>query len=74
VTLQQRFATLAKDKFLGVPIQAFEAAGREKLNYLLKAGLRTSSGLVDDYLAGWFGNRHELSPATRGGTSAAVVM
>jgi hypothetical protein len=47
MTLQERFEALAKDKFLGVPVEAFEAAGREQLRYLVRAGLNPSSKLVD---------------------------
>jgi hypothetical protein len=47
MTLQQRFAALAKDRFLGVPVEDFEAAGREQLDYLRKAGLSPGSKLVD---------------------------
>ena len=47
MTLQQRFEALAKDKFLGVPVEGFEAGGREQLRYLLRAGLNPSSKLVD---------------------------
>jgi hypothetical protein len=47
LTLEQRFAALAKDKFLSVPVEAFEAAGREQLDYLRKAGLSPGSKLVD---------------------------
>jgi hypothetical protein len=43
MTLQQRFEALAKDKFLGVPVEGFEAGGREQLRYLLRAGLNPSS-------------------------------
>jgi hypothetical protein len=39
MTLQERFEALAKDKFLGVPVEAFEAAGREQLRHLVRAGL-----------------------------------
>ena len=47
MTPQERFEALAKDKFLGVPVEAFEAAGREQLRYLVRAGLNPSSKLVD---------------------------
>lgn len=47
MTLQERFEALAKDKFLGVPVEGFEAGGREQLRYLLRAGLNPSSKLVD---------------------------
>ena len=47
MTLQERFEALAKDKFLGIPIEGFEASGREQLHYLLRAGLNPSSKLVD---------------------------
>ena len=47
MTLQERFEACAKKKFLGVPVEAFEAAGREQLDYLLKAGLTPASRLVD---------------------------
>jgi len=46
MTLQQRFEALAKDKFLGVPVEGFEAGGKQ-LRYLLRAGLNPSSKLVD---------------------------
>jgi hypothetical protein len=47
MTLQERFEALAKDKFPGIPIEGFEASGRERRHYLLRAGLNSSSKLVD---------------------------
>jgi hypothetical protein len=47
MTLQEKFAALAKDKFFGVPVEGFESGGKEQLGYLLRAGLSPSSKLVD---------------------------
>jgi hypothetical protein len=47
MTSQERFEALAKNKFLGVPLEGFEAAGKEQLLYLLRAGLHRSSKLID---------------------------
>jgi hypothetical protein len=47
LTLQERFEALAKGKFLGVPVEGFEAGGREQLRYLRRAGLSPRCKLVD---------------------------
>ena len=45
--LQQKFEALARDQFYGVPVKNFEFAGREQLNYLLNAGLKPNSKVLD---------------------------
>ncbi len=47
VKIQERAEIQGKKKFLGVPIQDFEKAGREQLIYLLKAGLSPDSTVID---------------------------
>jgi hypothetical protein len=47
MTLQERFEALAKNRFLGVPVQGFEEGGREQFRYLLRAGLTPGAKLVD---------------------------
>ncbi|HEX8146683.1 MAG TPA: hypothetical protein VF591_05860 [Pyrinomonadaceae bacterium] len=45
--LQQRAEMLGGKTFLGVPVKDFEKGGREQLIYMLKAGLRPDSKVVD---------------------------
>src|SRR5207249_4171037 len=45
--LQQRFEALSRGKFLGVPTEDFAFAGREQLEFLLRAGLQRSSLMLD---------------------------
>ena len=47
MTLQERASRLAEQQFLGVPVSNFEDAGREQLIYLLRAGLKPQSKLLD---------------------------
>src|SRR5262245_34622117 len=47
MALQERFEALSKNRFLGVPVKAFESGGREQLHYLLRAGLLPTSKLID---------------------------
>jgi hypothetical protein len=47
MNLQERFEALSRNRFLGVPVEAFEAGGREQLHYLQRAGLRPTSKLID---------------------------
>src|SRR5205809_2084245 len=45
--LQQKFEALARNQFYGVPVKNFEFAGREQLTYLLNAGLKPNSKVLD---------------------------
>lgn len=47
MTLQERVDRLRGGKFLGVPIDDYERAGREQLIFLLMNGLNPSSRLLD---------------------------
>jgi len=47
VSVQARAEKASAGKFLGVPLERFEMAGREQLIYLLRAGLTPSAKLVD---------------------------
>lgn len=44
---QQTAASCGKKKFLAVPVRDFEAAGQEQVKYLLVAGMRPRSRVVD---------------------------
>jgi hypothetical protein len=45
--LQEKFEALVRDRFYGVPVKNFEFAGREQLDYLLNAGLKQNSKVLD---------------------------
>ena len=47
VELQRKFESFAQDRFYGVPSANFALAGREQLSYLLNAGLRADSKVLD---------------------------
>jgi len=47
MTLSQRAAAIARDRFLGVPLACFEEAGREQLSRLLLAGLNPDSAVLE---------------------------
>jgi len=45
--LQRKFEALARDQFFGVPVKDFAFAGREQLAYLMDAGLKQDSQVLD---------------------------
>src|SRR5205807_9324011 len=45
--LQQRFEKLSHNRFLGVPTEGFAFAGREQVEFMLRAGLQRSSRVLD---------------------------
>jgi hypothetical protein len=47
MNLQQKAEMLGEKTFLGVPVQGFESGGRELLTYVLNAGLKPDSTVVD---------------------------
>jgi hypothetical protein len=73
MNLQQTAASYGKKKFLGVPVRDFEAAGQEQLKYLLAAGMRPSSKVVDlgcGVLRGGYWLIHFLDPGNYHGIEA----
>lgn len=47
MTLEEKARQASGGKFLGVPFEGFDAAGREQLAYLLRAGLTPTSKVLD---------------------------
>ena len=63
--LQKKAEIYGEKRFLGVPVRDFEKAGREQLGYLLAAGMRPSSKVVDlgcGILRGGYWLIHFLDP------------
>jgi hypothetical protein len=64
-SVQARAELLGAKTFLGVPVKDFEAAGREQLAYLLRAGLTPPSKVVElgcGVLRGGYWIIHFLNP------------
>lgn len=47
MNLQEKFETLARDLFYGIPTENFAISGREQFIYLLRAGLNPDSKVLD---------------------------
>jgi SAM-dependent methyltransferase len=65
VTIQAKAETAAAGRFLGVPTENFESAGREQLIYLLRAGLTPAAKVIDvgcGVLRGGYWLVHFLDP------------